>query len=449
MIPLPTQLSGAKFLADRTFALLADEPRVGKTGTAIIAADYVMACRILVVTTASGRPVWRRGFRDWSTFPRSVQIATPKDTLAADTVIVGWPSIADPKLLTQILRRSWDLLILDESHYAKNFEAKRTQAAYGVLTNDGEAVRTANAIASRAEIIWCLTGTPLPNSPADIYPMVRACAPTRLLATPTFPDVRRQDDFLKRYCIRKPKKIGHGAYARTLLVVIGGKNLEELRARLDGLMLLRTQKDVGITAPIYEVFPLLVSDRTRRTVEASTDAAAVLAAAEAGDTKTLDMHLGPLRRLTGEIKARAVVEAVKEEFDGGLDKIVLMAWHKDTMAILRDGLSTYGVVGIDGSSSAADRGRAEERFRHDPNTRVFVGQILAAGEAIDLSAANELLFVETSPVPKDMKQASLRITNLTQKRQPRIRVAVLEGSIDEALEAILLRKWSAIREVLS
>jgi hypothetical protein len=27
------------------------------------------------------------------------------------------------------------------------------------------------------------------------------------------------------------------------------------------------------------------------------------------------MHLGPLRRLTGEIKARAVVEAVKEEFE--------------------------------------------------------------------------------------------------------------------------------------
>jgi hypothetical protein len=30
----------------------------------------------------------------------------------------------------------------------------------------------------------------------------------------------------------------------------------------------------------------------------------------------------------------------------------------------------------------------------------------------------------------------------------RVRVAVLEGSIDAAVEAILLRKWSAIREVM-
>jgi hypothetical protein len=29
------------------------------------------------------------------------------------------------------------------------------------------------------------------------------------------------------------------------------------------------------------------------------------------------------------------------------------------------------------------------------------------------------------------------------------RVAVLEGSIDEALQEILLRKWTAIREVIA
>jgi hypothetical protein len=47
-----------------------------------------------------------------------------------------------------------------------------------------------------------------------------------------------------------------------------------------------------------------------------------------------------------------------------------------------------------------------------------------------------------------MKQMSLRITNHSQARSPRVRVAVLEGSLDEAVQSILMRKWSAIREVL-
>ena len=124
-----------------------------------------------------------------------------------------------------------------------------------------------------------------------------------------------------------------------------------------------------------------------------------------------------IRRITGEIKARAVVDAVKEEFDGGLDKIVLAYWHKDVGAILKEGLSTYGVVGIDGSTSADKREQATANFSKPDGPRVFLAQIEAAGEAIDLSAAAVLWFVETVFSPKSMQQMSLRITNHTQARQ--------------------------------
>jgi SWI/SNF-related matrix-associated actin-dependent regulator 1 of chromatin subfamily A len=44
MEPFPHQVSGAQFLAARdTSALLGDEPRVGKTGAAILAADQASA----------------------------------------------------------------------------------------------------------------------------------------------------------------------------------------------------------------------------------------------------------------------------------------------------------------------------------------------------------------------------------------------------------------------
>lgn len=452
MQPLPTQITGAKFLADRKTALLADEPRCGKTGAAIMGADYIFARRILVVTTASGRSVWQRAFPTWSVFPRKIQVMTPKVKLdaAADVVIVGWGDISKGAVRVQIIAHRWDVIFSDEDHWAKNFDAARTQAFYGELLDDGDLIQNRTALYAYGDHVWPLTGTSMPNSPFDMYPRLRALAPERLDADEArgWPDVRRQSAFKKRYCKVKPKKIGHGYMARWIDVVIGGQNEDELGARLKGFMLLRTQKDVGIRPPAYETFPLTVSPANRRQIEASVEAAKIMAAAESGETKDLEMQLGPLRRLTGQIKARAVVDAVKEEFAGGLDKIVLAFWHHEVAAILMEGLAEFGVVGIDGSTPAHKRLAAEKAFHKDPKTRVFLGQIIAAGEAIDLSAAGELLFVETSFVPAHMRQMSDRITNITQPKFTRVRVATLEGTIDDALQASLLRKWSSIRKVL-
>jgi SWI/SNF-related matrix-associated actin-dependent regulator 1 of chromatin subfamily A len=452
VIPLPTQLSGAKFLASRRTALLADSPRVGKTGAAIMAADYIFARSILVVTTASGRSVWRRAFEAWSNFGRSVQVATPKDKLSgADVTIVSWGSIADPKLRVQLLARHYDLVISDEDHAAKNFEAKRTQAFYGEMIEGGGRILVSTSIAAKGKQVWCLTGTPLPNSPLDAYPRLRVLAVDRLLANPErgWPEVVKYQQFRDRYCLWHPMKVGNGSWAQWRDVVTGGKNEEELRDRVGDFMLLRTQADIGIRPPVYETFPLIVSPKLRREVDQDLRLADLLEAAEAGNTKSLEIELGPKRRLTGEIKARAVCEAVKEEFDCGLDKIVLAYWHKDVGVILRDGLAALGVVGIDGSTPSDRRLAAEIAFRDPAGPRVFLAQIIAAGEAIDLSAAAELLFVETSFVPKDMRQMSDRIQNITQTRNTRVRVATLDGSIDDALQATLMRKWTSIRKVLA
>ena len=448
MIPLPTQIDGARFLAARRYALLADAPRVGKTGAAIIAADLVLAETILIITTASGRGVWLKGLAEWSVFDCRAAIMTPKNagTTTADVVIVGWPSIADPKVRAALLARRWSLLISDEDHYAKSFEAKRTQSLYGVP--DGDLLLNAQALYATADAVWPLTGTPLPHSPADMFPRMRALCPDRLEADEAkgWPDVTRYDDFLHRYCVVRMKKLSN---FNRIPVIVEGRNEDELAARLKGFFLRRTQEDVGIRPPVYDILPLIVSDRMKRQVEGDLDRTAVLAAAETGATKELEMHLGPLRRLTGEIKARAVVDAVKDEFDCGLDKIVLMYWHKDVGTILEDGLAKFGVVKVDGATTPANRDAAVAFFQKPNGARVFLGQIVAAGEAIDLSAAAVLWFVETSFVPAHMSQASLRITNIGQKRQAVVKVVALAGSIDEALQSRLLTLWTAIRKVLA
>ena len=443
MIPMPTQLTGAQFLASRHRALLADEPRVGKTGAAIIAADMVLAKNIDVVTTASGRAVWRRGFATWSKLSRTVGIVgVDKNATDCDVRIFSYNGATNFNNL-----RTNDLVILDESHNCKNPEAKRTEAILGKALAGGSRLLNAASFVKPETRAWFLTGTPLPHDPSDIWTTMRSSCSDRLLADDTrnWPDVTRFEDFRHRYCIVRMKKISN---FNKIPVVIGGKNEGELRERLGDFILRRTQRDIGIRPSVFELFPLIVSPTVRKQIDGDLNKTMILDAAKKGDTSLLNMELGPLRRLTGNIKARCVVDAVKDEFASGLDKIVLMYWHREVGDVLQAGLENFKPLRIDGSTPTADREQFELAFRNNTENRVMLGQIQAAGEAVDFSSANELWFVETSFTPKDQAQAAMRITNVNQTQNTFVRVCCIEGSIDEALQASLLRLWTAINGVI-
>jgi SNF2 family DNA or RNA helicase len=427
MIPMKTQIQGAEFLAARRRAFLWDLPRVGKTGAAILAADYVLARTILVVTTASGRPVWRRAFKDWSNFNRSICVVGVDPATDADVKITSWNAL-DKILFSD----RPDLIILDEDHAACNPEAKRSQTIYG-------------RIIKRSDRVWHLSGTPLPHDLGNTWVRMYSSCPDRLRANPTlgWPDVRLYSNFRDRYCIKHIKKLSN--FNKTI-VVRGGQNEAELRDRLEGMYLRRTQQDVGIRPPSYELMPLIVTKKQREEIERDVDRQKVIEAAESGDTKKLDMELGSVLRLTGEIKAHAVVDAVKEEFENGLEKIVLAYWHREVGQILVGGLFEYGVVMLDGRTSKADRENIEATFARK-DVRVFLAQIAAAGEAIDLSAANELWCVESVFSPKAMQQVALRITNVKKERNCFVKVCSIEGSIDEIVQSSLIRLWASIRGV--
>lgn len=432
--PFPTQITGAEFLSARRAALLADAPRVGKTGAAIRAADYVMAQSMLVITTATGRAQWAREIGAWG-LPRSIHAHYGRNVQVprADAVVVGWHEFFQQPLFDQLLARRWDVLIPDEAHYACNVingtrPTQRTVALYG-----------AGGLTGVSDYVWPLTGTPMPNgAPDDLYPMLRGLCVSRL------GPYASHGAFVDRFCEVKLRRYQGQVQA----VVCGGKNLDDLSARIDGFWLRRTQQDVGITEPVYSAFTLDV-DKVPAELADCPEAEAILDAAHADDTRGLEMHIGPLRRITGTIKAHAVVDAAKEHLaDRRIRKLVLMAWHTDVLDVLRKGLQQFGWCGIDGRTPANRRDEQWRLFQDDASRRVFGGQIQAAGEAIDLSEADELWFVEYSFLPKDMAQAALRVTNHNRKSQPLVRVCALPGSFDEALVGILTPKVATIRKVM-
>lgn len=436
LVPLPHQLVGASFLASRKRALLADSPRVGKTYATILAAEDVFAQKILVVTTASGRAVWRKAFRDCA--PNRAVSIYGVDKFVNAVEIVSWQALARPAGYAHFVAKRYDVVILDECHAAKNPSAIVTQAVYGSGPKPG--------IASRAEYVWLLSGTPAPHDPGDLYTHLAYCRPDLLVEHQGYLGVSTFEKFRKRYCVIRMKKLSQW---NSIPVVIGGQNEPELRHRMGDFVLRRTQRDIGILPPRYEILPFAVAHSTIKQIDGDADRARILAAAEAGDTRALDIELGPLRRITGKIKAELVATHVAEEIAAGaLDKVVLFAWHHEVMDLLEHELRNCGAVRVDGSTPARDRERAISLFQENPDVHVFIGQIQACGEAIDLSAGEVAIFVETSFSPKDQCQAALRVTNINAKGTKFVKVATLEGSIDEAMQAALMRLWSSINQVL-
>ncbi|HTP77733.1 MAG TPA: helicase-related protein [Rhizomicrobium sp.] len=449
---MPTQLSGAEFLAARKRAFLWDEPRVGKTGAAILAAKKIGAQKILVVTTPSGCGVWARAFPEWwSTLGgfRGASVFGPAMG-QPDTVILSWGKMDAATIADPILQKTpWDLIILDEDQRAVNPAAARSVALYGQAYEEGRRLIVKNALVKPEHRVWHLSGDPAPHDLGNLWLRMRASCPEQLLDNPThgWPNVLKFTDFRSRYCVVRKKLIA-GVYKD---VVFGGQHADELNMRLRGFYLRRTQQDVGIQPPRYEFFPLTPTTELRAKLAAvgqEPKLQALLDRIEDGETEDIDMHLGVHRRLLGTIKAELVVEAAKDAFEDGVKKLVIAYWHKDVGDILHRGLAKYGVVRVDGSSSPNSRANCETEFRK-PRNRVFLGQIEAAGEAIDLSPANELWFCETTFRPKDMHQMALRITNVGQRRNTFVKVCTIEGSLDEAMQRCVVRLWNSIRQVVS
>lgn len=414
----PYQQVGAKFLAERKYALLADEPGLGKTAQAIAACRKHNARFVTVVCPASAVENWRREFvRFWPghhyVFVRSYDRITR----------TGFP------------HKTVGHLILDESHYLKSRKAKRTKAIFGK-----------GGLAHKAERVYCLSGTPAPNHPAEVWPMLHALAPDTIKGRNGKP--RDYWSFVRRYCETRSNGFGE--------VIVGGKNLAELKANLEPFMLRRKKADVLTDLPpiVFDEVPLSseAARKALRQVE-DTDEGKALAKALADGVDGLGKlagHFATLRRLTGVAKAPAVAEMLKDEIEGGLRKVVVFAHHTAVLQALEAAFTGAGIkcVGISGATPAGRRQAMVDTFQTDPEYKVFLGQITAAGTAITLTAASDVVFAESSWVPADNSQAAMRCHRIGQTRGVLVRFATLAGSIDERVQRAVARKTATITELM-
>ena len=419
------QAAGAMFLARRKYAYLADDMGMGKTIQAIAAADKAKLANVLVICPATACINWSREILTWQQVPRAVTLyETPRRTPALyGVLVVSWERAIRPENLAHLRSQPWDAIIFDEAHRLKSPDAHRTQLLIG---QDG--------LARKAARVWFLSGTPVPNHPGELWTVLRVFHSKAL----TQPDgsVLGYEGFLEKFCITRPSPYG--------LKVVGMRKSSNLRDLLRDFMIRRD-------ADVADLPPLLMSDVA---VEAGTLPAEVLKleAGKVGQTiKDLvdsnafeaiapDAGQSTWAKAVGVLKAPAIVNLVNDWMNDGLEKLIIFAWHRDVIEILRAALKQHGVVVIDGSTPERRRQDAIDQFQTNDRVKIFIGQHQAAGEAITLTAANHVLMAEWAWTPKDIAQPIKRAHRIGQSKTVFVRFAKLAGSLDDAFTSAIRRK---------
>ena len=440
------QRAGVEWLCAHARGGLFDDQGLGKTPQAIVAAGRVGARRLLVVCPTVVAYNWQREMRTWAPERRVQVVTSGSAAITADTVIVTHGLVLRKAIHDQLMEQCWDLIVVDEAHFFRNPTAKRTQKLF----------LGASALVRQAPRCWLLSGTPMPNDPSELWAMLAGIAPERL---------RDEDNkllswkrFRDRFCVTVPDPYKGQK-------VVGMQNGDDLKMRLCGFALRRLKKNVLDLPPVrYGTVSLTKESAVSAEwgeIEDTLDEATRLPISYAGQggvlQDELDDHVlaeiqrtksfAEWRHACGLAKVDPSVEMIENDLNLGVPKIVVFAHHLDVIHRLCHGLSKFSPVCVTGISSAAKREEDVLRFQTDPQCRVFIGQLNAAGVGITLTAASDVVFVEMSFVPGDNAQATDRVVRIGQTKPVLVRYFTLANSIDEVTTRILARKSEMIREV--
>lgn len=426
---------GREFLRKRVFALLLDDPGLGKSLQALSAIGDLGLKRVLCVGSASSAISWKIEIDKWSPGLTFVNLDLG-NTFGFDLpgfyfVSYDMLSLTTNRDLRTALRECalWDLLLLDEAQNLKNPGANRVRAIYG----DFDKPALGPSISANAMHVWVLSGSLCPNHAGEVYTHLRALFPDVLLNLGT----PNQQTFEDKFCKVRDTRFGR--------VMTGSRNMRVLRDAVQPISLRRKKLDVLPDLKPMEFFTAPIDLVSSMTVLPLSDFNIACNAIE--DPFVAESVKDIRRRELGVLKAPGCVCWCVDRLEAGEPKLIVFAWHREVLQTLYDGLLDYDPVMFHGETPNAERSEAVKRFQQDPKTRVFVGQVKAAGTAITLTAARTVFFAEYTSTPGDNYQAASRAHRIGQPNAVQVYFGTVPGSLDERIASAATRKAREIAEI--
>ena len=371
-------------------------------------------------------------------------VRTGKDNIrpSSDVVIVSYDLMRVLPIWRQLFALRWASIVCDEGHALAHSTAVRTRAFYGARMD------SKGALFRRADRVWVATGTPVMNTPDELWTHLSRLRPDLL------PDgITTKEAFLDRFCVVKQRTFG--------TVVVGGKNLPELSGILRQCSSRLKLRDVTSLPPLRMArLPVEISVEHRRAMDATMTPAQleeidiILADIEGGETaawqrlQAMMLPMASTRRVTALAKAPACVELLKAELTGGLDRVVVFGSHVLALQHVAQGLKAFGTRLIIGDVSPVQRASALSDFQEDGGPRVLVCNTGIGGFGLNLQHAARCVMLDLPWTPAALDQAVARLQRAGQARSVHVSLLAVVNSIDARVADVLQRKRDIIHDII-
>lgn len=473
----PYQLEGGQRIAQEPGLLLADSPGLGKTLQRLVALRP--GGRMVVAEPKNAIPEWEAQIAQWRPDLRVRRAKGRHGMPAPDAGEVCLGTLESLAPVPPDLGPETDLTC-DEAHSLKGDTAQRQRFLAWR--------RAAHASGGRVTL---LTGTPISNAdPEELWRILDACGRAEDTLGPAadlrklfahslemleVPDRSPRAKAAVERILRDHGARGFGqlppaeraralalAYRRVERVRWTGEHSPDVAARLRRAVLRRTKEQVAPDLPPLErhvrhvrVAPGALADLQaadlRRRLAADLDAAE--RAAEAGDGEAVEVlgqtpAIATARRLLAHAKLPALHEVLDELEEAG-EPVLVFSSHVDPLLELvaariaaaphapRDKPAAWGAV--HGDTDADARAALRDRFQGG-EMRGLALSIRAASEALTLTRAAYVVFLDLDWVPSKNEQAEARAHRIGQARPVTVLRLVADHPVDRRIAALLQDK---------
>ena len=413
------QVVSAAAAGHRTF-LLADEPGLGKTAQALLAAQAANAYPLLVVVPNVVKTNWAREVGLWTPNRKATVIHGDGHTIDgfADIVIVNYEVL--DRHVGWLGDHGFRGMVVDEAHFIKNKTSQRSRHALQL----SERIRARSA----RPLLMALTGTPLINDIEDFraiwqflgwiddkkpgHALMEALEETgRTPADPGF------------YPAARGAVIEQGIVRRRKVDVasdIPARRIADLPVELDdaiGQSIRDSERELA--RRLVSRYESALAARTSGVVVDGIDHELVrrVATWEREDTTTTktDENVFSMMRRIGQAKAGLAADYAAQ-LARSVGKVVFFAKHVDVMDVAEETFAKRGIAysSIRGDQTPRVRQKNIDAFVNDPDVAIVVCSLAAAGVGLNLQVASNVVLAELSWTDAEQTQAIDRVHRIGQ-----------------------------------
>lgn len=322
-----------------------------------------------------------------------------------------------------------NMVILDEIH--KNAAPSAEQ---------GKELLRIKKMTGRNAMWIPMTGTPITKQPIDVYIPLKLCDGH---------DFSSYYKWCQQFCVYG----GFGGYE-----IIGYKNVNYLKNMLEANMIRRLKDDVLDLPPkikyteyventeyqhkLYDKILKEIRSEKSEILSSLNPMARLLRLRQVnGSPELIDDELKvDDNYIKKNAKLQRLMELVAEVDERGEKVVIFSNWVEPLRTLYKFISAKYKVCVFTGTMPAAEREKHKKVFQNNPEYKVLLGTIGAAGTCQTFTAARNVIFYDSPWNPSDKEQASDRIYRIGTTQSVNIFTLVTKDTVDDRVEQVLATK---------